>query len=274
MVAKLIKHEFNSNMKILLAADLFLLILAGLSRFFTSLDSESVFVEIFSGFSIIAVVFGCFAVFILATVMGIVRFYKNMFSSEGYLTLTLPLTAAQHIFAKLLCAVTYHLITTICVVAAIILLIPSAAWQEVITAFEYAFSGEIPTQVSITTGEGIVLAIQFCILIIVSLAQSYLLYYACMSLGQLARKNRILASVGFYMLYNFISQLLGSIFSIVMGIASTTLETDTVITQPADVNVFQAFSVLFIIAIVFSLILSVIFFLISRFIITKKLNLE
>jgi hypothetical protein len=95
-----------------------------------------------------------------------------------------------------------------------------------------------------------------------------------MSLGQLARKNRILASVGFYMLYNFISQLLGSVFSIVMGIASTTLETDTVITQPADVNVFQAFSVLFIIAIVFSLILSVIFFLISRFIITKKLNLE
>ena len=38
---------------------------------------------------------------VLSVVVVVVRFYQNLISDEGYLSFTLPVTAAQHIAAKL-----------------------------------------------------------------------------------------------------------------------------------------------------------------------------
>ena len=44
-----------------------------------------------------------------STSVLIVRYYRNLYGDEGYLMNTLPVTPAQHVWAKLICAFLWEL---------------------------------------------------------------------------------------------------------------------------------------------------------------------
>ena len=50
-------------------------------------------------------IFGIIAIGIITIVVLVMRFYKNLFTSEGYLMHTLPVKASQHLNSKLIVAV-------------------------------------------------------------------------------------------------------------------------------------------------------------------------
>ena len=105
MVKKLFKHEFVYYLRSLLIYLPVVLVIGGLSRLMVCFESESGIYSLLLGSTLLMLYFGTLACVIITFILSIVRFYKNMFSAEGYLTLTLPVSKTTHLFVKLTTAV-------------------------------------------------------------------------------------------------------------------------------------------------------------------------
>lgn len=106
MVGKLLKHELYALFRVLvfLAAAVLLFAVTGriLIAVVAAQTGESnitntllILIVMFYMFAIFALVFGAYA-------LGISRFYRTLFTGEGYMTLSLPATPVQLIVGKLL----------------------------------------------------------------------------------------------------------------------------------------------------------------------------
>ena len=88
-----------------------------------------------------AVLFAAFAIFCitlsagftLVIIMSIVRFYKNLLTSEGYLTLSIPVTPAKHLICKTVVAYTYFWGAILSLIAAICIIL--AGWEDSVEIF-------------------------------------------------------------------------------------------------------------------------------------------
>ena len=97
MVKKLLKQEYKYYIRTLifiLPAVLLLGISVRILQFFET--DHYVYWLLFGGAFLIFTVGSC-AALIATEVLAVVRFYKNMYSSEGYLTFTLPVSTHQHL---------------------------------------------------------------------------------------------------------------------------------------------------------------------------------
>ncbi len=72
--------------------------------------------------------FFLFFSYIVIIIYFIYRFYKNLFTREGYLTHTLPTTAGNLILSKLFCSVTWLLITSFLSLSGFIALFYTTVW--------------------------------------------------------------------------------------------------------------------------------------------------
>ncbi len=103
MLKKLLKYEFRSYLK-LWAIFSSILLSASITTsvvYEISFDSESP-IFIISIFMLIFTIAGGSAYLISPFIMSIVRFYKNLFSDEGYLTFTLPIKKTDIINSKII----------------------------------------------------------------------------------------------------------------------------------------------------------------------------
>ncbi|MDE7158189.1 MAG: hypothetical protein K2N74_01305, partial [Clostridiales bacterium] len=122
MVRKLLKHELIALFRVVYIPAIVMIALAILLRISIAGAGEDtlgfiVMLAIFYLFAVFATEFVCFAV-------GVSRFYKSFFSGEGYMTLSLPATASQLIWAKLLSSLIAMLFGTVaCVLSALIFFI-------------------------------------------------------------------------------------------------------------------------------------------------------
>ena len=103
MVKKLFKHEILAYFRMLMPVYIILCLTATMSRilqFFEESAISGIYETVF-GSTIIIYFISVAAALMLPTIFIIVRFYKNMYSAEGYLTHTLPVTVDAHILIKL-----------------------------------------------------------------------------------------------------------------------------------------------------------------------------
>src|SRR5574344_771267 len=105
MLKNLYKHEFKALFRSILPMYLILLGLSILDRIVLIFDANyNILVGTLQ--SIITLIYGVsvFAIFIITVVIIVTRFYKNLFTSEGYLTFTLPVKSGSHLTCKLICS--------------------------------------------------------------------------------------------------------------------------------------------------------------------------
>lgn len=270
MVKKLLKHEFIYYFR---TFGLFLpivLVIAAMARVFRLFDNDTVVTDIAIFMSTSTLVVSCAALLVLSTVVAIVRFYKNMYSAEGYLTLTLPVTNAQHIFVKLFVAM-------IC--QAVCLLTVTAAGAIVLSgeALVNAFRETVSLLKSFCSACGVVHSIgyslELILLIILAAASSMLLYYACITVGQTAKKNRILKAIGAYFIYYIATQVVATVFMIVFAVLAMSNALDG-IAQWIIENLAAAAHIYLCGAAALYAVLAAAFWLVTQIIMTKKLNLE
>ncbi len=268
MVRKLLKREFLYYAKSLFLFEGILLCIAVLNRLLLNIDSDNpLFVIVTSSLTMLAI-FGCVACFIIAFVMIIVRFYKNLFSAEGYLMFTLPVTETQHLVAKLISAFVALLTAGITAIAYwLIILADQELFSEI--AFELSLFFDY---VSVEIGWHIILYIvEGILLVVLSLLSGILYYYTCIALGQATKiKNRILASVGIYFLLNIAGQFISPILVLVVGsVLSVPSVGIWIMNNPiATIHTF------FIIVILLQFVISSAMFILIRAIMCHKLNLE
>ncbi len=273
MVKKLLKHELESYMRILLPTNAILLIVAVVARIIQFFESDTVAYNIVFGSSMFAVFMGIMACMFMAVAVAVIRFYKNFFTAEGYLTFTLPVTSTQHITVKLLGAVIFQLIAIFTAILALVIISAGDVLVEVIKAAVYLISrffNSVPAEIA---ANFVFYAIEMLILLALSSVFGMLVYYTCISVGQMARKNRIFMAVLAYFGYYIIVQILSTVLMVVFTVLELAGALEPIFTFFSNYE-FAAIHIILCTGIVVYVGVSALLFFINRRIITKKLNLE
>ena len=126
MLGKLMKHEFRATGRImlpLLGAELLLSVLAGFSVRGLERIENMGFLGITYILTLSVFFLGLFALAVVAFVLMIQRFYKNLLRDEGYLAMTLPASVDEQIWAKLLVSFVWFAAVTVLSAVAMLVLV-------------------------------------------------------------------------------------------------------------------------------------------------------
>lgn len=268
MVKKLIKHEFIYYLRSLLIVYPVMLVMGLFTCIVQFLQNETIWYLIIQIGSYTLLVFASVVCLFLATILGVIRFYKNMYSSEGYLTFTLPISNKQHLFSKVITFITCQVVSFIVVcVAWLLALAPHLHFlPEVLNALAELISLIKPLDIILFIFESI-------IILLLSLIYTPLLYYSCISIGQLAKKNRILLAIGVYYIYNVVVQAISTIGSAVFTLVGTLGAFEGIFTFIGNYPSLSFHGFMWIMIII-SAGVSFAFYLINLKIMNNKLNLE
>ncbi len=274
MVRKLLKHETKYYARTLLIYEIVLFTLAVFTRVLMFFETDSIIYYLLQGSSFLLFALAVIGCSLMASVISIFRFYKNLFTSEGYLTFALPVSTNQHLFAKLLSAFVYNMVVFVSTIIAFLVTISGDILNESIKAGIYLFNkaGELLPEVPITT-HIIFYIIEFIVILNVSTIFSLLLFYACIAIGQTAKKNRILLAVAVYFGYMTITEIISTLISIILSISVNFKFAEDVALFMTD-HPFATIHISFCSSIIISAIMCVIFYIITNTIIKRKLNLE
>lgn len=270
MVKKLFKHEFIYYFR---TFGMFLPIVLAISvvtRIFRLFSGKNVISQIAIGSSTLMLVLACVALLFLSTVISVVRFYKNMYSAEGYLTFTLPVTNEQHIFVKLITALACHAMCTITVIIAACIALSGKLLGDVFDVLLIPFK---TLGTSFGTVNTVIFAIELVLMMIFSVTQTLLLYYACITIGQTAKKNRIIMAVAAYFVYYAATQAIATVFMIIFTVLGISGAFNG-IAMWLENNMIIATHIYFGFALIFSAVMAWVFWLVTKKVMTKKLNLE
>ena len=269
MVKKLYKHEFLAWLRIVPFIFGITLLTAAFHRLLQIFETDSVYYGIVNVSAIILYVVSLLVCLATPLVFGIVRFYKNLFTGEGYLTFTLPIKTTTHLNVKVITSAVFSVAAFVISLLSVCIITAGDVFTELWKAFLYLWD-----MLHIDAANHLIgYAAEFCVLMLVAVFASILLFNTCLCIGQLAKKNRILLAVGAYFIYYFITQVFGTIFVIVF----TILESTNVLAKIYSFiqgHMWLSGHLGFAIAIVLYAFLGLVFWLICRHILRKKLNLE
>lgn len=269
MVKKLFKHEYLAWLRVLPLIYGITLAIAAMLRIVLIFENDSVYYGIVLGSAIFVFVVALMVTLASGTVFGIQRFYKNLFTGEGYLTHTLPVTPANHLWVKVITAVSFDVLSVIVCLFAGMTATAGEVFTEICKAAAYLVKqipGEYVGHIAGWTAELIVM-------LIVAMFNSQLLFYLCICIGQLFRKNRVLAAVGVYFGLYAISQVISTILTVVFAVMGEMGAWDHILEQIARHPIAFIHALLGG-TIVLTALLSLAYFWICHTVVHKKLNLE
>ena len=207
------------------------------------------------------------AAFVVTAVILIQRFYKNLLGSEGYLMFTLPVTVTQHLLSKTIIAVVMIALSGI----AAFLSIGIFADMSFGTLFVDMIKG-------VARSGGLLFGLELLVLAVLGIADMALFVYMCMALGHLAGKHRLLMSVVWYVVHSTALQVL--LLLVMMGGGNVMPEAlaDAMVrwldSTMQTITPMDAAHLMLRFCCVFELISDAVYFLVTRWILTHKLNLE
>ena len=265
MVKKLFKHEFAAYWRVLIPAWIALMGISVLGRMVQFLESDSTIYSIVSGSSMIFYAIAILVAIAFPFVYAIIRFYRNLFTGEGYLTFTLPVTPAQHIGVKVLTAVALQLVSLAVVLLSAAVMMAGELLVEVWKAGVYIL-GIVYDHMG---NHLIWFAVEAVLALVVVLVYATLYYDTCIAIGQLFRKNRVLAAVGVFFAFYVIEQIISTCVIIVAAF----INWDSLVLFISE-NVYLCAHVGTWLCIVFYAVLGLVFYAVTHHIISKRLNLE
>lgn len=203
------------------------------------------------------------AAFVVTAVILIQRFYKNLLGSEGYLMFTLPVTVTQHLLSKTIIAVVMIALSGI----AAFLSIGIFADMSFGTLFVDMIKG-------VARSGGLLFGLELLVLAVLGIADMALFVYMCMALGHLAGKHRLLMSVVWYVVLSTAVQVL--LLMVMMGAGNAVPQpfVDLMKVWWSGITPMGAAHLMLRFCCVFALISDAVYFLVTRWILVHKLNLE
>ncbi len=273
MVKKLFKHEFFAHWRVMSIVYLVLFTVATAGRVIQFFETDSTPYEIVFTFSCATYGICVLAALVFTFVMGIIRFYRNLFTAEGYLTFTLPVTPSQHIWVKAATAVCMQLVTSFAILLSGCIITAGEMLVEIWKAAVYLLGGLWEN----IGAQSIAIGGELAVLSVLGTFSSILLYYTFISIGQLFKKNRILAAVGAYFVYYIASQVVSTVLTVVLSFLTVSGAFEEFMMWLADFAQQQPYTlihcILWILMLLQIFVILIEFWIVRR-IITRKLNLE
>ena len=269
MVKKLFKHEFLAWLRVMPIIYGITLIVAAMHRLLQFFETDSVYYNVVfvSG----SIMYGVALVVTIAApvVFGIQRFYKNMFTGEGYLTHTLPVTPANHLWVKSITTVSFMIFSLLAGILSGIIITAGDVLAELWKAGAYLLK-IIPQQYM---RHFVFYIIEFVLFLLVSCFFIHYLYSTCICAGHLFRKNRILAAVGVYFGLYLITQIFGTICVVLVMVLNQAGALQPVYDW-VYAHILETIHICICTGTVLYAGLTVVYFFFCRFVLKKKLNLE
>ena len=288
MLSKLIKYDFRALSRVLwptMAAVAGASLIAALSFRFserTYADSASGLVTVLSGILALIMVLAIIAACLLVVFLICAHFYRNLMTDEGYLTFTLPVKTSEILWSKLITAMFWTLISTV-VVSLCVLMFAGVS----------ALGSKNGMQILSDLADGIrqlfgafgaksaLLTVEFILLALAGMAYSILhIYLALVIGGVVSHKHKILAGIGFYFVISIIVSVITSIAqyyfggSLIAGMSTFgsvwRIQSDVEMAN----SLVRAAQPYYWFNLVFLLAMDTACFLLSKYFLEKKLNLE
>ena len=137
MVKKLFKHEIAYYMRSMLPVYGILGAIAVFGRIIQFFEADNTIYNTVNIIAILSYVVAIIAVMAMSYVFTITRFYRHLFTSEGSLSFTLPVTPTQHILTKLTTAVITHAASLVVILLSACIITAGDVLVEVIKAAAY-----------------------------------------------------------------------------------------------------------------------------------------
>lgn len=272
MLGKLIKNEFKATYKMFVMLFSSLVILTLLTRFCIYIPFENTVFKIMTVILTIVYVAAMAFMSLLSLVLVIKRFYQNMLRDQGYLTHTLPVKMWQHLIAKV---VTYAVWIMSSILAMLLSLYLFFVGKPKFTRGMNRFIKEFKDMMSYPKMS--IVLVLLILLIIAQIFVNVLNFMASLSLGQIFVKHKILGSIVFYFFLNYVMGFITSLVMMVIPDFTTkmnNIENEiTSVKQMVD-SVANPMIAYFLIMLILQIFMAVVYFVISNYMLSKKLNLE
>lgn len=294
MLGKLLKNEWKATWKLPLAVFAFVCVMTLIGSYsfrmpiWQKLAQDNV--AAFSVFDMSAIMFLlAYFLAVIASAYAVmiyfaVRFYKNLYTDEGYLMHTLPVTPRQLIVSKLLISVLWTTLSSIllliCIFSLLFVLLrtllPDAEWEYAKQTLDVYLPQIID---AFRAQSGMSLAVYPVFLMIFSIVgnlSGMLMIYGSISIGQMFRRHKVAASVLSYLVITSITQTLTSLiilpftFGMVMKMSHfQPVSAIDALVAPLAYTVPAYFA-----SLVLSLISAIGFYFLTEYIMKRKLNLD
>lgn len=298
MLRKLLKYDMKSVARFWWIAAIIILALCvvggvslrGVNELYDALwASIQTNVEPFGGTALNALARTALSISFILSIVGIgiavvgvelmihIRYFKHLFTDEGYLTFTLPVSRKKIFFSKVANAFFWMLMTclVICIgVAVMLCIVPSTASRETLLTdyyrtFESVFGGAPWHQWIFVGIWGIIGVVIGC----VSLVLSPCAVYFCITLGSTVfKKAKLLGAIGTYLLMS-LAVYFASQFISVVGFWFLGLGTLNILFNASYIGANILITLAFLLALVIYVTLAVFFYCLTLNILERKLNL-
>lgn len=266
MLSKLLKYELKATGRIFIPLFLALLISAGITKLIFPVGSEQwATPAIISMVIYIIIMVG---MFVMTFVMMIQRFHKNLLSDEGYLMHTLPVKTWKHIISKLIVSMLWMVTSGITALVSILIIALEKGDFTTLMGQLITFYHQMIEDLG---ASAYILTFELIVGIIIGLASIILIVYTSIAIGHLFSKHKMLASFGAFIALNTLSQIIFMLISMSPAIANFSNihvpSNDFIGMQPV-IQLAIAYGI------IYAGLLCGAFFAVTRFILSKRLNLE
>jgi len=211
MLGKLIKHEFKNTYKVMLAVYVAyaLLTIVGSASSYTLAKGYSE-PNILTVSVIVFYVLSCVAVYVATFVYICIRYYKTMYSSQGYLTHTLPVKGVTVFNAKLIVSSIWMIVSVLLLLISVFFFANAASEGEFWNALvKYSWSdlGQMfYEELGINLAPFVAWTLFGCV---AGMVLINLWIFTSFALGQLSDKHKVALSLVSGMVLYFLFQIVG-----------------------------------------------------------------
>ena len=261
MLGKLMKYEFKSTWKILVPANLLIVVMTFFAcvtvrlDFFSDIGSDGAVLG--SVIIMLTYVLSMFVALVGTAIYLIYHFYTSTYGDQGYLLHTLPVDKHHIIIAKVLVSLLWILLSSFLMYCSILFLFNLE--EEIFTAFVDIMQFTL-SMVGEEKYMAITIIMMFVAMIVEMLAR-VLKVAACISLGQLSSNHKLLVAFAYYFGIYIIQQIIRGCYLIVLGI---------VVGKTGTFSLGATWEF----TLITGLIYSVAFYLITWHVMDKQLNLD
>lgn len=166
------------------------------------------------GMMVFASILAIVAFAVIATVFILYRYYKNLFTDEGYLTFTLPVTPGQILFSKTASGVLWSAIVQVVVLLCVGVMLFLGVGEEAISAWEELFSLFSYYEI-FDSLDSLLFVAESVASMMISLVCSVVLFYLAITIGStVVRHHKVLCSIGIYIGIQFGLSMVSSLIEI------------------------------------------------------------
>ena len=276
MLRKLVKYDFNYYIKYWLIAAVTtvgLAVVCGLC--FKTLAIENDKLNALKVLCLLAGVISAVAIFgllIFTRILGVVRYYKNLFTDEGYLTFTLPAKSSELLSSKVLVNYLFTAISSFVVIFDVFIVLSLAIPKELFDASNWRgileVFGEMFAEMKLFTP---LYALQLLLFVVaLPLLQIMVDYCAVTVAAALVRKYKVLVAIGIYYGVSVVT----SYFSQFAAMSFASESVIKTIEKLSENQIMGMISIVFLAITTLIVLVSLILYTLSLHLVNTKLNLD